>query len=167
MTERRPAHETVPDFVERQILEAQERGDFDGLAGHGRPLPGLGRPDDELWWVRRKLRDEHLTGLPPALEARRAREEALAAVATAPDEATVRHVVAGANACIRRVNRTAISGPPTATMPLDVEVVLADWRAGSALRPTAPSPDDGPSAPPPAAAGPRSWRWRRRGRGRG
>ena len=62
MTRRRPPHETVPDFVERQIREAQERGDFDGLAGHGQPLPGLGAPDDELWWIRRKLRDEHLTG---------------------------------------------------------------------------------------------------------
>ena len=58
MTERRPPHEPVPDFVERQILEAQARGDFDGLDGHGRPLPGLGKPDDELWWVRRKLRDK-------------------------------------------------------------------------------------------------------------
>ncbi len=165
MTERRPAHETVPDFVERQILEAQERGDFDRLAGHGRPLPGLGQPDDELWWVRRKLRDEHLTGLPPALEARRARAEALTAVAEASDEATVRHVVEGANACIRRVNRTAVSGPPTGTMPLDVEEVLATWRAGRAV--SGPAGDDGPSAAPRAAAAPRTRRWRRRGRGRG
>lgn len=165
MTERRPSHETVPDFVERQILEAQERGDFDGLTGHGRPLPGLGAPDDELWWVRRKLRDEHLTGLPPALEARRAREEALAAIAAAVDEAAVRRIVAGANACIRRVNRTAVSGPPTATMPLDLDEVLATWRTARAV--SAPPAADGPSAPRPPAAARRSWRWRRRGRGRG
>lgn len=165
MTERRPSHETVPDFVERQILDAQARGDFDGLAGHGQPLPGLGRPDDELWWVRRKLRDEHLTGLPPALEARRARAEALLAVDDATDEQQVRAIVAGANACIRRVNRTATSGPPTATMPLDVEAVVARWRSDRPV--SAPERDDGPSAPRPRAAAPRSWRWRRRGRDRG
>ena len=161
MTERKPGHETVPDFVERQILEAQARGDFDGLAGHGQPLPGIGQPDDELWWVRRKLRDEHLTGLPPALEARRARQEALDAIATAGDEAAVRQIVAGANACIRRVNRTASSGPPTATMPLDLAAVLKAWRATRAV--SAPAPDAGPSDPPPAAGGRRSWRWRRTG----
>ena len=165
MTERKPTHETVPDFVERQILEAQERGDFEGLAGHGQPLPGLGAPDDELWWVRRKLRDEHLTGLPPALEARRAREEALVAVAEAVTETDVRRVVAGANAAIRRINRTASSGPPTATMPLDVEEVVARWRAERPV--SAPVPAAAPSAPPRRPGVLRSWRWRRRGPGRG
>ena len=39
-------------LADRLILEAMEAGEFDGLAGAGKPLPGAGCPDDELWWVR-------------------------------------------------------------------------------------------------------------------
>jgi Domain of unknown function (DUF1992) len=43
------SYETLP---ERLIREAIESGDFDDLPGAGKPLPGAGNPDDELWWVR-------------------------------------------------------------------------------------------------------------------
>lgn len=151
MTERKPTHETVPDFVERQILEAQQRGDFDGLRGHGRPLEGLGTPDDELWWVRRKLRDEHVTDLPPALQARRERDMALRAAAEATTEDGVRRVLEVANARIRQVNRTTVSGPPTATMPVDVEAFVTQWRRDH-------PPAQAPRVAAPAPPGPR---WRR------
>lgn len=159
MTERKPVHESVPDFVERQILEAHERGDFDDLEGRGRPLEGIGRPDDELWWVRRKLREEHLVGLPPALQARRARDEALADAAQAPDEAAVRRIVTRANGVIRHVNRTTVSGPPTATMPLDVEQVVADWRT---RRPAPPPAESTPPEPRPRWSLRARWSARRR-----
>jgi hypothetical protein len=29
-----------------------EAGEFDDLPGAGKPLPGAGVPDDDLWWVR-------------------------------------------------------------------------------------------------------------------
>lgn len=58
-------------FVDRQICEAQERGEFDDLPGAGKPLPDLGRPRDELWWVRKQAKDEDLTYLPPTLQARK------------------------------------------------------------------------------------------------
>ena len=35
------------------IREAIEKGEFDDLPGEGSPIPGAGRVDDELWWVRR------------------------------------------------------------------------------------------------------------------
>jgi hypothetical protein len=47
--ETQPPHETLP---ERLIREAIESGEFDDLPGAGKPLPGAGSPDDELWWVR-------------------------------------------------------------------------------------------------------------------
>jgi hypothetical protein len=47
--EPRGSYETLP---ERLIREAIESGEFDDLPGAGRPLPGAGDPDDELWWVR-------------------------------------------------------------------------------------------------------------------
>jgi hypothetical protein len=42
-------------LVERLIREARERGEFDDLPGAGRPLD---LDDDELWWIRRKAKDE-------------------------------------------------------------------------------------------------------------
>jgi hypothetical protein len=47
--ETQPPYETLP---ERLIREAIESGEFDDLPGAGKPLPGAGSPDDELWWVR-------------------------------------------------------------------------------------------------------------------
>ncbi|HEX6298964.1 MAG TPA: DnaJ family domain-containing protein [Acidimicrobiia bacterium] len=53
-----------PDMVEstadRMIREAMEAGDFDDLPGTGRPIPGKGRVDDDMWWVRSWLdRNRH------------------------------------------------------------------------------------------------------------
>lgn len=49
-----------PDQVEstadRIIREAMEEGDFDDLPGTGRPIPGAGTVDDEMWWVRSWLK---------------------------------------------------------------------------------------------------------------
>jgi hypothetical protein len=48
-----PQHESLP---ERLIREAIEAGELDDLPGAGKPLPGAGEPDDELWWVRAWLK---------------------------------------------------------------------------------------------------------------
>jgi len=45
-------YESLP---ERLIREAIETGEFDNLAGAGKPIPGAGVPDDDLWWVREWL----------------------------------------------------------------------------------------------------------------
>jgi Domain of unknown function (DUF1992) len=45
-------YESLP---ERLIREAIETGDFDNLSGAGKPIPGAGVPDDDLWWVREWL----------------------------------------------------------------------------------------------------------------
>jgi hypothetical protein len=43
----------IPESLpERLIREAIEAGEFDHLEGQGKPLPGAGQPDDDLWWVR-------------------------------------------------------------------------------------------------------------------
>lgn len=48
--------ERFESHVDRLIREATERGDFDDLPGTGRPIPGTGTKDDEMWWVRRWLK---------------------------------------------------------------------------------------------------------------
>lgn len=130
MTERKPAGVSWETFIERQIREARERGDFDDLSGAGKPIAGLGRPRDELWWVRRKLRDEGLSYLPPSLQIRRDTELAREAIDRAPSERVVRAIATEINVRIREVNRTAVTGPPSTVMPLDVEATVARWRAG-------------------------------------
>ena len=51
--------------VEKQIREAQERGDFDNLPGAGKPLD-LSDSGDPDWWLKRfaarENLDEHLAG---------------------------------------------------------------------------------------------------------
>jgi hypothetical protein len=53
MTERKPTGETWGSFVERRIQNAQEERRFDGLAGTGKPIPGLTGAHDPLWWVKK------------------------------------------------------------------------------------------------------------------
>jgi hypothetical protein len=128
VTSRKPPNLTFERWVDRQIREAAERGEFDDLPGAGRPIPDLDRGRDELWWVKDKLRREELSVTPPTLAVRKALEDARAAIAASDDEETVRRIIDGINIQIRAVNRTAITGPPSTVMPLDVEETVARWR---------------------------------------
>jgi hypothetical protein len=115
-------------WVDRQIREAAERGEFDGLRGAGEPIADLDRPHDALWWIRKKLREERFSYLPPTLQARRDLEVAREQIAVATTEHEVREIITAINARIRYVNRTAVSGPPSTLMPLDVDETVAHWR---------------------------------------
>jgi hypothetical protein len=128
MTDRKPPGVSFETWVERQIREATERGEFDNLPGAGKPIPDLDKPHDELWWVRQKLRREDLAYLPPTIALRKQAEEALQAAAEAASEAEVRRIVADINAKIVEGNRKAASGPPLNLTPFDVDRVLRDWR---------------------------------------
>lgn len=44
--------EKVETTADRIIREAIEAGEFDDLRGTGKPIPGAGTADDEMWWVR-------------------------------------------------------------------------------------------------------------------
>ena len=128
MTERKPAGVSFKSWVERQIREAMERGEFDNLPGAGKPIPDLDKPHDELWWVKQKLRREQLSYLPPTLAVRKEADDALAAASRARSERDVRRIVVAINAKIREANGKAASGPPLNLMPFDVERVVRRWR---------------------------------------
>jgi hypothetical protein len=76
VTDRKPPGVNWETWIDRQIREGMERGDFDGLPGHGKPIADLDRPHDELWWVRDKLRREGVSYLPPTLALRKDLEDA-------------------------------------------------------------------------------------------
>jgi hypothetical protein len=128
MTERKPPGVGFQSWVERQIQEAMERGEFDNLPGAGKPIADLDKPHDELWWVKDKLRRENLSYLPATLALRKEAEDALAAALRARSEAQVRRILAAINRKILDGNRKAASGPPLDLMPYDVERVVAGWR---------------------------------------
>jgi hypothetical protein len=128
MTERKPPGIGFQTWVERQIREAIERGEFDNLPGAGKPIPDLDKPHDELWWVKDKLRREHLAYLPPTLALRKEAEDARAAALAARSERQVRRILAAINRKIAEGNRTAASGPPLNLTPFDVDRVVGDWR---------------------------------------
>jgi hypothetical protein len=127
VTERKPAGMTFETWIERQIREATERGEFDNLPGAGKPIPGIDA-DDELWWVKQKLRRENFSYLPPTLALRKEVEQVLAAVPATRSESTVREMVGAINKKIAAAIRTPPEGPPLNLMPLDVDSIVESWR---------------------------------------
>lgn len=154
MTERKPAGVSFESWVERQLREARDRGGFDDLPGTGRPLPPTA--GDPLAWVREKARREDLPVtalLPPALAVAKEAEDLPARVARERSEVRVRALVEGLNARIDAARRAPQTGPPVRTAMLDVEAVVAAWRA-------ALPPPPVPAGPPPERRG-RWWHRRR------
>ncbi len=124
----RRSRETFEAYAERLIREAQEAGEFDGLP-RGKPLPLTGGPLAEGWWAKEKLRRERLSDLPPSIAIRQEAEQAIAGALRETDERLVRERLEALNAKIRRLNATHVAGPPTTLAPLDLERILARWRA--------------------------------------
>jgi hypothetical protein len=142
--------------IDEQIRRAQERGEFDNLPGAGKPLPGRGRPDDDLWWVKGYLREEGLSTealLPPSLQLAKEIERLPETVRDLPSEQAVRETVRDLNRRVADYLR-APSTPQVPVGPVDVDRAVAQWReAGPPLPP--------PPAPEPAPTARRRW-WRRR-----
>ena len=129
MTERKPTGLRWQSWTEKQIEEGRRAGLFDGLEGAGRPIEGLDGPHDEEWWVKAKLRREHIDYLPPTIAIRRERDAAVAAALDAADEREVRRILEQINERIRYVNSHTVSGPPSTVWVVDEESFLERWRA--------------------------------------
>nr|AYC79621.1 DUF1992 domain-containing protein [uncultured bacterium] len=158
MTTRKPARLSFPDWVEQQIRGAEKSGAFDNLPGKGKPIPGIDRPRDDMAWIAGKLRSENVDiadVLPPALALAREVERLPERLPTLRSEAKVRDYVTDLNARIRRAQLAPQVGPPVRVRQVDVDEVVAQWRAG---RPVA-APRPVPPPPPPSRRF-----WRRGGR---
>ncbi|MFI0424947.1 DUF1992 domain-containing protein [Spongiactinospora sp. 9N601] len=129
MTNRKPDSMGFESWIDQQIREAMERGEFDDLPGAGKPLPNRNELADELWWVKQKAQSEGLTlPLPPTLALRKEAEEALAAARGARTENQARKIVEEINQKIDQAIRKGLSGPPLNLMPFDVEQIITEWR---------------------------------------
>jgi hypothetical protein len=138
--------------VETQIRSAEARGAFDNLPGAGKPIPGLMDPDDPMWWIKGFVQREGVPGeamLPPSLALRREVEKLPETVRTMRSGGAVRDHVEDLNHRIRRWIQIPV-GPQVPLRTVDVDEVVAAWRAARAAPP--------PPAPEPARR--RSGRWR-------
>lgn len=158
MTERKPPEISFETWVDRQIRTAQQRGDFDDLPGAGKPLPGLHRPHDELWWIKDYVQREGLSSealLPTPLQLRKEIGRLPETVRGLRSERAVRDTVEELNTRILDWLRTP-SGPQVPVGPVNVEETLQQWRAH---RPAPPASTTAARVPAPAPA--KSGWWQR------
>jgi hypothetical protein len=156
MTERKPPGMGFETWIDKQIREAMERGEFDNLPGHGKPIPGLDRPDDEWWWIGPKLAREGVSAeaaLPTPLRLRKEIEQLPEKVRRLPTETEVRAVVGDLNKRIRDWLLVP-TGPAVHVTTVDAEEVVERWRAERVVPEPPPEPEPEPRR--------RRW-WRRRG----
>ncbi|MEJ8636680.1 DUF1992 domain-containing protein [Streptomyces sp. MS2.AVA.5] len=132
MTERKPPGVSFESWVDKQIRDATERGDFTSLPGFGKPLPDDKAPYDELWWVKSKMHREGVSVLPPTLALRKEAEDARDAVDRAATESEVRRILTGINEKITAAILRPPPGPPLGRKPFDIDTVLTEWREARA-----------------------------------
>ncbi len=128
MTERKPRAISWESWIDRQIRQAEERGEFTDLPGAGKPIPDLDKPLDAMWWAKAKLRREGLSYMSPSVALRKEAHDVLEAASRADSETEVRRLIADINQKIRKANRTGIGGPALMLMPFDVDQVVRGWR---------------------------------------
>jgi hypothetical protein len=162
MTERKPREISFTSWIDRQINEAQERGDFDNLPGAGKPLPRGALSADA--WLRNYLDREGVSSeamLPVPLRLRKEAERLPGTLGALRTEEDVREVVRDLNRRILQWRRIP-EGPPIYLRLVDEDDMVARWRdtraRPAAPAPTGPQPQPSPSPRPPAS---RRW-WRRR-----
>ncbi len=162
ITERKPPGMSQEAWVEMQIRQAIERGEFDDLPGAGKPLRNLHKASDPLWWAREKARTEGLTTmamLPPSLRLRKEVEQLPETVAGLPSEQAVREIAEDLNDRIKEHWRNP-SGPPVPVGLVDVDEVLEQWRTARRARQAASTPEPPRPAADPKQPSRRGW-WKR------
>jgi Domain of unknown function (DUF1992) len=164
MTERKPPDMSFTTWIDKQINEAAERGEFDNLPGAGKPLPNHGDEDAHQAWLREYVRREGLSTeemLPTPLKLRKQAERLTETAPGLKSEQAVREAAAELNDRIMKWRRIP-HGPPIFVPLVDEEDLVASWRAAQPpARPAdAGSADDQPAGRP---TGPARW-WRRANR---
>ena len=146
-------------WVDLQIRQAQERGEFDNLPGAGKPIEGLGGEHDPNWWLKQLVERERIAVLPPSIALRKEDAELDDRLDTLNVEREVRREVEDFNERVIRARDSLSAGPPLITMPRDVDDTVAAWRERREARRV---PRTEPAAPPRR----RHW-WNRRTTGEG
>jgi hypothetical protein len=122
-------------WVDLQIQQAMERGDFDDLPGYGKPIEGIGSDHDPDWWLKKLVEREQITGvLPPALQIRKDDAELEGRLDRIGTEREVRREVEDFNDRVRKAMIQPLGGPPMITRQRDVEAEVTAWQGRRAAR---------------------------------
>lgn len=116
---------------EKRIREAQERGDFEDLAGAGKPFD-LGDLNDPDRWVKRSAKGERLDlggALPGALGLRKEASGYPASPADVRREEHVREILDDFNPRVLADRRRPALGklPPMIAKTVDVDELVGQW----------------------------------------
>ena len=115
-------------WVDLQVRQAMDRGDFDDLPGAGKPIADLGETHDPDWWLKKLVEREHVALLPPSVALRKEDAELDDTVDGVASEAEVRRHVEDFNARVIAARYRTPEGPPLVTMPRDVDETVGGWR---------------------------------------
>lgn len=162
----------VHSWIERQIREATERGEFDNLPGAGKPLP-LADSRDPEWWIKSKLKREGLERsdlVPNVIALRREAETYPEALVEFSREDHVREILADYNRRVVEDIKRPTFGPtvPVVAPRIDIDAMVERWRTlrDDLERPVPPPATTGPALAPESVATVRRrrfrWPWRRR-----
>ncbi|MDT0187325.1 DUF1992 domain-containing protein [Microbacterium sp. ARD31] len=146
-------------WVDLQVRQAMERGEFDDLPGQGKPIKDLGVEHDPDWWLKKLVERENIALLPPAIALRKEDAELEDRLDAITVEREVRRELDDFNRRVVETRRQLQGGPPVVTPTRDVDAEVAAWRdrrtarieAQRAVRAAAGEPEGGR----------RPW-WRRR-----
>ncbi|AMV16272.1 DnaJ family domain-containing protein [Planctomyces sp. SH-PL14] len=125
---RRPVGAPIGSLAEYRIREAQMQGKFDQIEGFGQPLQDLDEPLGEDWWLKKKLKAEQISLLPPLLAVRRRIEVVRGEIETLAEESQVRRLLTTLNKEIREAIASPQPGPSIVVLPLDVEAEVTAWQ---------------------------------------
>ena len=116
-------------WVDKQIREAIERGEFDNLPGAGKPLK-LKNLDDPEWFAKSLMEREEISGLlPTPLALRKERRELPALIDEIANEAEVREILKDFNLRVREALLRGFDGPRVIVGGVNVEEYVVAWHA--------------------------------------
>ncbi|HET7352226.1 MAG TPA: DUF1992 domain-containing protein [Marmoricola sp.] len=154
-------------WVDLQIQQAMNRGEFDDLPGTGKPLTDLGSAHDRDWWLKKLIEREQITGvLPPALQLRKDDAELDALLDQQATEKQVRDAVEDFNRRIVEARRQLQGGPPVITPTRDPDAEVDRWRERMRARRSASRAGRGTEDGSRPRSSRRRW-WQPRGRSTG
>jgi Domain of unknown function (DUF1992) len=147
-------------WVDLQVRQAMERGDFDDLPGAGKPIADLGEHHDPDWWIKKLVERENIAVLPPSIQLRKEDADLDDRLDKLTREDDVRRELDDFNKRVVAARYRLPEGPPLVTMPRDVEATVAAWKERREERRRRVRAEAAATTATPAGAR-RSW-WRRR-----
>ncbi|GAB3247276.1 DnaJ family domain-containing protein [Nocardioides dilutus] len=121
-------------WVDLQVRQAMERGEFDDLPGAGKPIPDLGEHHDPDWWIKKLVEREKVAVLPMSVQLRKEDAELDDRLDKLAREDDVRRELEDFNKRVVAARYRLPEGPPLVTMPRDVDATVRAWAERRAAR---------------------------------